>query len=164
LTAGRPRRQRGLAAQPTASANVLLATTDGSFTDEAIRLAARVAGDTSVAVVVITRIHGYALGIPNPGLLPTRREQDSAKRAATEAVRALRRHGIAADGQVAATRTAAKTISRIARTRSARHIVLDGSGGGSRLRRLVEGDPAAGLRRRVDPDVDLHVVRRGAPG
>ncbi len=160
MTARRQRRSRGLAAQPTASAHVLLATTESSFSAEAIRLAAQVAGDTSVAVVVITRIHGYALGIPNPGLLPTRQEQDIAKQAVAEAVRALRRHGVAADGQVAATRTAAKTISRIAQVRHARHIVMDRSDRGSRLRRLIEGDPAAGLRRRLDPNVDIHLVSR----
>ncbi len=160
MTRGHQRRRRGLAAQPTASANVLLATTDGSFSAEAIRLAAQIAGETSVAVVVVNRIHGYALGIPNPGLLPTRKEQEIAKKAVTEAVRALRRHGVAADGQVAATRTAAKTIARIALVRSARHIVMDGSSG-SRLRRLIEGDPAAGLRRRLNPAVDLHIVRQG---
>lgn len=153
-------RGRGLAAQPTTSANVLLATTEGSFSAEAIGLAAQVAGETSVAVVVITRIHGYALGIPNPGLLPTRREQDKAKTAVTEAVRALRRQGVVADGQVAATRTAAKTISRIAQVRSARHVVMDKSDGGSRLRRLLEGDPAAGVRRRLAPSVNIHTVSR----
>lgn len=160
MTASHQRRARGLAAQPTAPANVLLATTDGAFSEEAIQLAARVAAKMPVAVVVITRIHGYALGIPNPGLLPTRREQDIAKKAVEEAVRALRRRGVAADGQVAATRTAAKTISRIAKVRNARHIVLDCRADKSRLRRLIEGEPAAGLRRRIDPAVELHIVRR----
>lgn len=160
MTALRQRFGRGLAAQPTASATVLLASTDGSLSSEAIRLAAETAGRTSVAVVVITRIHGYALGIPNPGLLPTRTEQDAATKAVAQAVRALKRHGVTADGQVAATRSAIKTIARIARVRDVRHIVLDSSAEGSRLRRLIEGDPAAGLRRRVDPAVDLHIVHR----
>lgn len=158
MTARYQRRGRGLAAQPTASTTVLLTSTDGSFSPESIRLAAQVSGQTSVAVLVITRIHGYAWGIPNPGLLPTRKEQEAAKEAVAQAVRALGRHGVAADGQVAATRSAAKTISRIARVRNARHIVMDSSGGGSQFRRLVEGDPAAGLRRRVDPTVDFHIV------
>ena len=161
MTALRQRRGRGLAAQPTASATVLLTSTDGSFSPEAIRLAAETAGRTSVAVVVITRIHGYALGIPNPGLMPTRKEQDAATKAVAQAVRALKRHGVTSDGQVAATRSATKTIARIARVRDVRHIVLDSSAEGSRLRRLIEGDPAAGLRRRLNPAVDLHIVRRG---
>jgi hypothetical protein len=162
MTTLRQRHRRGLAAQPTASATVLLASTDGSLSPEAIRLAAETAGQASVAVLVISRIHGYALGIPNPGLLPTRKEQDAATQAVAQAVRALGRHGVAADGQVAATRSSTKTIARIARVRDVRHIVLDSPAHGSRLRRLIEGDPAAGLRRRLDPEVDLHIVRRRA--
>jgi len=102
------------------------------------------------------------MGIPNPGLLPTRKEQDAAAEAVAQAVRALKKHGISADGQVAATRSASKTIARIARVRDVRHIVLDNSAGGSRLRRLIEGDPAAGLRRRLGSAVDLHIIRRDA--
>lgn len=160
MTSLRQRRGRGLAAQPTASATVLLASTDGSFSPEAIELVAKTAGRTPVAVVVITRIHGYALGIPNPGLLPTRKEQDAATKAVAQGVRALKRHGITADGQVAATRSATKTIARIARVRDVRHIVLDNSTRGSRLRRLIEGDPAVGLRRRLGSAVDLHIISR----
>ena len=162
MTALRRRRRGGLAGQPTASATVLLASTDGPLSTEAIRLAARTAGGARVAVVVLTRIHGYALGIPNPGLLPTRKEQDAATRAAAQAVRALERHGVSADGQVAATRSAAKTIARIARVRGVRHVVLGSNAGGSRLRRLVEGDPAAGLRRRLGSATELHIVGRAA--
>lgn len=164
MTARSLRRRRGRTAQPTASASVLLASTDGSFSPDAIRLAAQVAAQSPIAVLVVTRIHGYAWGIPNPGLLPTRREQDAAKESVAQAIRALGRHGAAADGQVAATRSAAKTISRIAQVRGARYIVMDGPRGGNRLRRLVEGDPAAGLRRRVGPTVSLHIVdaRRSA--
>ncbi len=158
MTALRQRRRGGLAAQPTASATVLLASTGGSFSPAAIRLTAETAGRTPVAVVVITRIHGYAMGIPNPGLLPTRKEQETAAEAVAHAVRSLKKLGISADGQVAATRSSSKTIARIARLRQVRHVVLHSSGEGSRLRRLVEGDPAAGLRRRLDPAVELHRV------
>jgi len=111
---------------------------------------------------VITRIHGYAMGIPNPGLLPTRKEQDAATEAVAQAVRALKRHGVVADGQVAATRSASKTIARIARVRNVRHVVIEGSAQRSRIRRLIEGDPAAGLRRRLDSAVGLQVVPRDA--
>ena len=158
MNALRQRRRGGLADQPTAPATVLLASTNGPFSPAAIRLAGKTAGRTPVAVVVITRIHGYALGIPNPGLLPTRKEQDAAAEAVADAVRALKKLGITADGQVAATRNSGKTLARIARVRNVRHVVLDNPSEGGRLRRLIEGDPAAGLRRRLDPAVELHRV------
>lgn len=151
-------RKSGLAAQPTSSTPVLLTSTDGVFSPEAIQMTAQLAQRTTVAVLVITRIHGYAMGIPNPGLLPTRKEQEAAKESVAQAISALRRHGVVADGQVAASRSAAKAIARVARVRAARHIVLDCAAEGGRLRRLVEGDPTAGLRRRLDPAVDLHIV------
>ena len=154
-----PGRRRRAAAQPTAPAAVLLASTTGSFSPEAIRIATQAADGRPVAVLVITRIHGYALGIPNPGLLPTRREQETARNAVSDTVLALSRGGVSADGQVAATRSAAKTIARVARARGARHVVMD-TPTGSRLRRFVEGEPSVGLRRRVDPSVSVHIVTR----
>ena len=94
---------------------MLLASTNGSFSREAIRIATQAAEGRPVAVLVITRIHGDALRIPNPGLLPTRKDQETARNAVTDAVRAVSRSGVSADGQVAATRGAAKTIARVAR-------------------------------------------------
>lgn len=148
---------RGTAAQPTTPAGVVLASVDGAFSPAAIRTAARAAGSEPVAVVVIARIHGYSLGLPNPGLLPTRKEQEAARNAVSDALRLLRREGARGDGQVATTRSPAKSIARVARARGARHVVVDAPAGG-RLRRMVEGDPTRGLRRRLGLRVELTVV------
>ena len=150
---------RGTAAQPITPAGVVLASVDDSFSPTAVRTAARAARTEPVAVVGITRIHGYSLGLPNPGLLPTRKEQEAARNAVADTLRVLHREGARGDGQVATTRSAAKTIARVVRARGARHVVVDAPAVG-RLRRLVEGDPVRGLRRRLGPGVEVTVVPR----
>ena len=76
--------------------------------DEAARLAKE--GNASVRVFSIARIWGTSLGLPMPGLLPTKREWDEQRRIVTEAVDALRQRGIEAQGRVVATRKGNKRI------------------------------------------------------
>jgi nucleotide-binding universal stress UspA family protein len=55
-------------------------------------------------------VWGTALGFPNPGLNPTRREWDAQRLSVREAVEALEKAGFEASGQVIGTRRAAKRI------------------------------------------------------
>jgi nucleotide-binding universal stress UspA family protein len=64
----------------------------------------------SVHVLSIARVHGVAFGLPNPGLLPTKREWDEQREIVRMAVARLRRKKIKADGHVLGTRTASKRI------------------------------------------------------
>ncbi|GAB2513984.1 hypothetical protein [Nocardia heshunensis] len=109
--------------------------------------AARRAGGP-VTVVAILRVHGFALGLPNPGLLPTRSERSRAEAAVAATVAGLRKAGLDADGQIVVTRKATKAIAGIVRRRGARQVLMEQPLGG-RLRRLVEGDPVRALARRV---------------
>ncbi len=64
----------------------------------------------SVHVFSVARVHGVAFGLPNPGLLPTKREWDEQRAIVAGAVKRLRRKGIEADGHVLGTRRATKRI------------------------------------------------------
>jgi hypothetical protein len=75
------------------------------------------------------------------------------------AVRSLKADGVAADGQVAATRRSARKLAAVARARGARVIVIDETTVTNRLRRVIEGDVGAELRRKLRKDgVEVEVV------
>jgi hypothetical protein len=109
--------------------------------------AARATGGT-VTVVLPLKIHGYAFGMPNPGLMPTVRERAVGEDAITMTVDRLRRAGVDVDGQIVVTRQAHRAIVRIVRRRGANRVLLEPPTSG-RLRRLVEGDLAHQLARRL---------------
>jgi nucleotide-binding universal stress UspA family protein len=118
------------------------------FGEDALRAAAERAEGAPVAVVSISRLHGYALGMPNPGLMPTRKEKQQQVDLVDAATRRLKGWAVECDGQVVISRNPAKAIARVAARRGAELVVLQAPAG-SGLRRLVEGDPARGLRRRL---------------
>ena len=66
----------------------------------------------------------------------------------TEAIDSLERSGVEAWGQVATTRRDAKTIAQAARARGVTHVLVV-SPEVPRWRRLVEGDTARDVRRRI---------------
>jgi len=115
--------------------------------------AARATGGT-VTVVLPLKIHGYAFGMPNPGLLPTARERAAADAAISATVRGLEDAGIDVDGQIVVTRHAAKAIARIARRRGATRVLLERATA-SRLRRLVEGDLQRQLARKLGGSITV---------
>jgi len=87
---------------------VLLASEGRAIPKRAVDYAARFGAP--VHVFSIARVWGTSLGLPNPGLLPTRREWDEQRKLVTTAVKALRKRGIEADGHVLGTRKATKRI------------------------------------------------------
>jgi len=155
-----PFRRRRWDEQPTAPCDVLLAS-DGrqDFSTGAVARAAALAGEGGrVAVVTIAKIYGSAYGLPNPGLLPTKREMDERRGWVNGAIDALRRSGVEADGQVAATRKATKKLAAVARLRRPRVVVIDENPGRG-WRRLVEGDVGLELRKKLRADgIEVEVV------
>ena len=133
--------------QPTAPAAVLLAS-DGrrGFGSRAVARAAALAGSEPVAVVTIAKIYGSSFGLPAPGLMPTKAEMNERLGWIRGALAQLERKGAEADGQVAQTRRAVRTIARIARTRAVRVVVIE-SAEQSRWRGVIEGDVAAAVAR-----------------
>ncbi len=138
--------------QPTQSAAVLIATSGISIPPAVIRQAVELSGGRPVAVVSIARIYGSALGLPNPGLLPTRKEMEEQRALVTKAIDRLERSGVEAWGQVAATRRYGKTIAKAARARGVGHVLVV-TPQVPRWRLMIEGDVARDVKRRIGRDM-----------
>lgn len=87
---------------------MLLASEGRRIPQEAIDAAAGFG--LPVHVLSLARVWGTSLGLPNPGLLPSKREWDEQREVVEQAVRALKRRGIEATGNVVGTRKGAKRI------------------------------------------------------
>ncbi|MDA8318719.1 MAG: universal stress protein [Actinomycetota bacterium] len=144
--------------QPTAPATVLLASDGTAFSKDSIRRAYELAAGQPIAVLSILKIYGSAFGLPNPGLLPTRRERDEQLAHVRRAIGELERRGCSVDGQVAATRSSGRAIARVARARGVSHVVMNHRGDQAGLRRVVQGNVTDTLRRRLGDRVALEVV------
>lgn len=105
---------------------ILLASEGRPIPDAAIeRVVALAAGSgASVRVFSIARVHGVSLGMPNPGLLPTKAEWAQQGDLVAKAVKRLRRKGITADGHVVGTRKTTKRICQEAKASGCDAIVM----------------------------------------
>ena len=98
--------------QPTQTAAVLIASNGETIPGAAIRQALRISGGEPVAVVTIARIYGSSLGLPNPGLMPTRKEMDEQKEiVAARRCRPSRRAGRRPGARSPPRRRPSKTIA-----------------------------------------------------
>ena len=143
--------------QPTAPAAVLLASTGEAFSKAAIRRAHELAAGEPVAVLTILKVYGSQFGLPNPGLLPTRREREEQFTLMQRTIAALERRGSTVDGQIATTRSAGRTIAKVARVRGVRYVVMDDreqTGVG----RMVQGSVISTVRRRLASGTELELV------
>ena len=134
--------------QPAQPAAVLIATVGISIPPAVVRHAVELSGGRPVAVVSIARIYGSSLGLPNPGLLPTRKEMDEQRALVAKAIDRLERSGVEAWGQVAVTRRYARIIASAARARGVNHVLVV-TPEVPRWRRMIEGDLARDVRRRL---------------
>jgi hypothetical protein len=144
--------------QPTAPAAVLLASSGSPFSRTAMRRARELAEGEPVAVLSILRIYGSTFGLPNPGLMPTRREREEQLSIVRRAINELKRRGCDVDGQVAATRSAGRMIAKVARTRQVRYVVMDALPA-TGIRRLIEGELTNIVRRRLGNAAALELVK-----
>ena len=145
--------------QPTAPAGVLLASPGAPFSRAAIRRACDLAAGQPVAVLSILKVYGSTFGLPNPGLMPTKRERDEQYAIVRRAIGAVERRGGTADGQIAATRSAGRTIAKVARRRQVRYVVMDDSEA-SGVRRLTDSAVTTTVRRRLGGGAELEVVTK----
>jgi nucleotide-binding universal stress UspA family protein len=106
--------------------SILLASEGRPISPAAVDFAARIAERSNAAIHVlsIARVWGTSFGLPNPGLLPNKREWDEQRRIVADAVTALRQRGVAASGHVLGTRHAAKRIVDEARQHRCDAIVM----------------------------------------
>jgi nucleotide-binding universal stress UspA family protein len=146
---------------------VLLAGLGKPFSPAAIRRAGELAGqaqgaiDPLVAVLTIAKVYGSSFGLPNPGLMPTKKERDAQVELLEDTIASLRKLGVTADGQVAVTRKILRTIVHVAQLRQAEFVVMDDQGG-SPLRRWLEGDAARYIGRKLAPNATVEVVASSA--
>ena len=75
-------------------------------------------------MLAIGRVHGASFGLPNPGLLPTRRELEELYTVVDRAIERLEHKGVEANGEVLATRNGAKRIARRAERLGCKAIVM----------------------------------------
>jgi len=143
--------------QPTSQAAVLLASSGAPFSRAALRRARELAGGQPVAVLSILKIYGSSFGLPNPGLMPTRREREEQTQIVRKAISELERRGCAADGQVAATRSAGRMIAKVARTRQVQYVVMDAHPV-TGVRRVFEGQLTNTVRRGLKDAAALELV------
>jgi hypothetical protein len=143
--------------QPTSQAGVLLASSGAPFTRAAVRRARELAAGEPVAVLSILRVYGSTFGLPNPGLLPSKREREEQLTIVRRAIDELERRGCTVDGQIAATRSAGRTIAKVARSRQVRYVVMD-SHPATGMRRVIEGELTNIVRRRLGDAATLELV------
>jgi nucleotide-binding universal stress UspA family protein len=143
--------------QPTAQAAVLLASSGSPFSRAAIRRAHELAAGQPVAVLSILKVYGSSFGLPNPGLMPTRREREEQVAIVQRAIKDLERLGGSVDGQIAATRSAGRMIAKVARVRKVDWVVMD-SPNATGMRKIIEGELTGIVRRRLEEGTTLEVV------
>jgi hypothetical protein len=132
-------------------AGLVLASTGRPFSAAAIDLTAARAREESarVRVVTVARIHGSSFGLQHPGLMPSKKEKDAAQQVVTDAIRALQKKGLKADGEVVITRNPGRAFAGVARAaRGVRHVVVD-EANGSRLSHWSAGLTGRAVRYRA---------------
>jgi nucleotide-binding universal stress UspA family protein len=117
---GKPRQASGFK-------RILLASEGRAFSDAVIAQAERLISATPGArihVFSVARVYGTSLGMPNPGLLPTKREWEGQEQSVTAAAQRFRRKGIRASGRVLGTRKAMQRICQEAEKEGCDAIVM----------------------------------------
>jgi nucleotide-binding universal stress UspA family protein len=117
---------QGFAGEDPGFARILLATEGRAIPDAAIARVAELADPSGARVFVlsIARVHGVAFGLPNPGLMPTRRELDEQRELVASAIKRLKRQGLPAAGHVIGTRKATARICEEAVKHECQAIVM----------------------------------------
>jgi K+-sensing histidine kinase KdpD len=115
-------------------------------------------GGGAVAVVTIARIYGSSMGLPNPGLMPTRKEMAAQKAQVEKALRLIEKGGSEAWGQVAASRKPVKTVAQAAKARGVRQVIVVRNAHTKRWREVVEGDIVKDIARKLGPEVNVEGV------
>jgi len=131
------------AAAAAAVSPVLLVLAGGTVSQAAIYRTAELAAGGQVTVVGVGASAGA--GSATVGYGTSAAESEQVRRAVALAMSALEDTGVAALGHVAVTGSPSRTVARVARSRGARIVVLDGAG------LLTAGRLGSAAGRRVSP-------------
>ncbi len=109
---------------------ILLASEGRKIPAAAVDLAAQLAERerAQVYVLSIARVWGSGLGLPMPGLLPSKAEWDAQNAIVRGAVATLKRRGVEAEGEVLGTRRAGRRILDVAQQLGCSAIVMGVAG------------------------------------
>ncbi len=142
---------------PDPPRRVLLASTGVPFTREVIRRAIELATPehANITVLSIARVFGTSLGLPNPGLQPTKREWEEQRTIVNDAAKILRRKGFEVRVGLARARNAPKMIARWGRAKNFHAVVL-ADPERPRWRQIIEGNLASEIERRAR--IPVHAV------
>ena len=145
-------------AYPDPPRRVLLVSPAIPFTPEAIRTTADLAtpAHAKITVLGIAKIYGTSLGLPHPGLQPTKLEWEEARATVHEAADELERRGFEVRIAVSRARNIPKMIASWGRAKHFHAIVVPEADRPA-WRRAMEGDIAREIGRRID--IPVHVVR-----
>jgi hypothetical protein len=124
----------------------------------AVRAALARSAGAPVAVVTIARIYGSSMGLPNPGLMPTRKELEAQKGQVEKTLRQIEKGGGRAWGQVAASRKPVKTIAQAAKARGVHHVIVVRTAHSKKWREVVEGNIVKDIARKLGPEVHVEGV------
>ncbi len=91
---------------------ILLASEGRPFSEKVIRRVVELAQPENASVLVfsIARVHGVSFGMQTPGLLPTKAEWAEQRTNQQQAIKALKKRGVEAEGHVLGTRKSTKKI------------------------------------------------------
>lgn len=101
---------------------VLLATEGRPIPQSAIRFAAR--WHAPVRVFSVARVYGISFALPNPWLMPSKKEWQEQRGIVDDAITALEKRGVRATGHVVGTRKATRAIVREAAQENCQVIVM----------------------------------------
>ncbi|MDQ1567482.1 MAG: hypothetical protein QOF96_2362, partial [Actinomycetota bacterium] len=130
---------------------ILVASAGDPFPEAVLDAVVDAAGEERPEVVVLSvaRIWGTALGLPHPGLYPTRREMDDQWVVVDTAADRLKEQGFPVRTAVVRARHAGRAIARSADKLGAGLVVI-AAPGGRRFTRMLRGDPPAEIARRTN--------------
>jgi nucleotide-binding universal stress UspA family protein len=149
---------------PVPPAPILVASAGDPFPQAVLDAVVDAAGGQRPEVVVLSvaRIWGTALGLPHPGLYPTRREMDDQWAVVDTAADALLAHGFPVRTAVVRARHPGRAIARSA-DRLGVGLVVIADPGRSRWARIFRGNPPAEIARRTGVAVQPVTVARKEP-
>lgn len=114
------------AGESKAAQNVLIASEGRRFNQDVIDLAVRMLlpHDGHARVLSVARLWGTGLGLPNPGLRPSKREMEEQQENVFWALGQLEDAGVSAGGHIVTTRNPSKSILNEAKRHNCDAIIM----------------------------------------
>jgi nucleotide-binding universal stress UspA family protein len=134
---------------------ILVASAGDPIPAEVLARVRDLAGDSRPPVIVVSvaRIWGTALGLPNPGLYPTRQEMEQQREHVAAAATALVQQRFHVETDVLRARNAGKAIARYAEKRGCRAVLI-ADPRSTRWQRIFFGDVSREIKRRTSIQIE----------